>query len=195
MNFSGVVGLLVIEAVIGLVVMYSGVVNVGATEPHSGFTRYILSTTMDNSVHRHAKDIRVPPLDKPGMVLDGFRHYREMCVVCHLAPGMKSTEVREGLRPEPPKLYEGLDEWKPNELFWIVKNGVKMTGMPAWGPTHSDEKIWAIVAFLEKLPHMNAAQYKAMDKQAGPAGGDEHDHDHGAAGGDRDHGNATDHPH
>jgi mono/diheme cytochrome c family protein len=107
---------------------------------------------------------------------------------------MKATEIHKGLQPEPPELYEGLDEWKPNELFWIVKNGVKMTGMPAWGPTHSDEKIWAIVAFLEKLPHMNAAQYKAMDKQAGPAGEDEHDHDHGAAGGDHDHGDETDHP-
>lgn len=192
MNFSGVVGLLIIEVAIGLIVMYSGVVNVGATDPHSSFTHYILSTTMDNSVHRHAKAIQVPPLDNPDMVMEGFRHYREMCVFCHLAPGMRTTEIHEGLQPEPPKLYEGVDEWKPNELFWIVKNGVKMTGMPAWGPTHSDEKIWAIVAFLEKLPHMNAAQYKAMDKQAGPAGEDEHDH--GAAGGGHNH-VEPDHPH
>ena len=61
-----------------------------------------------------------------------------MCVDCHLAPGMDSSEIRQGLLPKPPKLQEVVDEWKPAELFWIIKNGVKMTGMPAWGPTHSD---------------------------------------------------------
>ena len=90
-----------------------------------------------------------------------------MCVDCHLAPGMDSSEIRQGLLPKPPKLQEVVDEWKPAELFWIIKNGVKMTGMPAWGPTHSDAKIWAIVAFLEKLPHMTAAQYQEMNEQAG----------------------------
>ena len=72
-----------------------------------------------------------------------------------------------------------------------------MTGMPAWGPTHSDEKIWAMVAFLEKLPHMTAEQYKEMDKIAGPDDDDEHQHDaveapdhhhdHEDAGGDHQH--------
>ena len=78
--------------------------------------------------------------------------------------------------PEPPELQETVEEWKPAELFWVIKNGVKMTGMPAWGPTHSDEKIWAIVAFLEKLPQMTADQYEEMDQRAGPDEGDEHQH-------------------
>lgn len=179
-----VIGVIIIAIAIGFVVMYSGAINVAATVPHSAAARYFLSTTMDNSVRHHAKGIKVPPLDNPDMIMMGFRHYREMCVMCHLAPGMKATEIHKGLTPEPPELHEGVDEWQPNELFWIVKNGVKMTGMPAWGPTHSDEKIWAIVAFLEKLPHMNAAQYKEMDKQAGPGGEDDDGHDHGSEPGD-----------
>lgn len=189
----GVIGVIIILVAIGFIVMYSGAINVAATEPHSAITRYVLSTTMDNSVRSHAKGIEVPPLDNQEMIMEGFRHYREMCVMCHLAPGVKATEIHKGLTPEPPELHEGLDEWRPNELFWIVKHGVKMTGMPAWGPTHSDQKIWAIVAFLEKLPHMNAAQYKEMDKQAGPAGEDEHDHEHGSEGGNQHPGSDHDH--
>lgn len=174
---KGLFGLVLLAGIAGVVVMYSGVINVAATNPHNPLTELVLSTTMDNSVRFHAKGITAPPLDDAQMVMAGFRHYREMCIGCHLAPGMNSTEIRTGLRPEPPKLQEAVAEWKPAELFWIVKNGVKMTGMPAWGSTHSDEQIWAIVAFLVKLPPMTAAQYQEMDKKAGPDGDDKHHHD------------------
>ena len=101
---------------------------------------------------------------------------------------------------------ETVEEWAPEELFWVIKNGVKMTGMPAWGPTHSDAKLWAIVAFLEKLPQMSAQQYQEMDKTAGPgevdhdpaAAGAAHDHEAGAATAphhDADRGDQPDHPH
>jgi mono/diheme cytochrome c family protein len=127
------------------------------------------------------------------MIMEGFRHYREMCVGCHLAPGVDATEIREGLLPKPPRLQKAVEEWTPEELFWITKNGVKMTGMPAWGPTHSDAKIWAIVAFLEKLPHMTAAQYQEMNRAAGEGEGDEHEHAGGGAA--QDHGDVTGHQH
>lgn len=186
---KGFLGLAVIALIAAVVVMYSGVINVAATNPHNPLTMFVLGTTMDNSVRAHAKGITAPSLNDERMVMDGFRHYREMCVGCHLAPGVKSTEIRKGLLPEPPKLQEAVEEWKPNELFWVIKNGVKMTGMPAWGPTHSDEKIWAMVAFLEKLPHMTVEQYKEMNKMAGPD--EEHDHDDADDG--HDHDAAMDH--
>jgi mono/diheme cytochrome c family protein len=175
-----------LAVVAGLAIMFSGVIDVGATNPHHPLTEFVLSTTMDNSVRYHAKGIKAPPLDNPDMIMDGFRHYRKMCVECHLAPGINSSEIRKGLMPEPPKLQEAVEEWQPNELFWVIKNGVKMTGMPAWGPTHSDQKIWAMVAFLEKLPHMSAEQYKEMDKMAGPDEDDEHHHDDADTGHDHD---------
>jgi mono/diheme cytochrome c family protein len=185
-------GLAIAAFLAGLVIMFSGAIDVGATNPHSFLTQFVLSTTMDNSVRRHAKDIKPPPLDNPDKIMDGFRHYREMCVGCHLAPGIDSSEIRKGLMPEPPKLQEAVEEWRPNELFWVIKHGVKMTGMPAWGPTHSDDKIWAMVAFLEKLPHMSADQYREMGKMAGPDQEHHHDdadeeHDHGGAMGDHQH--------
>jgi mono/diheme cytochrome c family protein len=183
---KGLLGLAVLGIIAGVVVMLSGVVNVAATIPHNPITALVLSTTMDNSVRHHAKG-----------VMDGVRHYREMCVGCHLAPGINSSEIRKGLLPEPPKLQEAVDEWKPNELFWVIKNGVKMTGMPAWGPTHSDQKIWAIVAFLEKLPHMTAEQYKEMDKMAGPDEDDDDEHHHDEEGDSRhnNHGDDDHHQH
>lgn len=188
---KGVLGILAIAFFGGVVMMYSGVIDVGATNPHSPLTEFVLSTTLDNSVRQHAKGIKAPPLDDPAMVMEGFRHYREMCVGCHLRPGLRSSEIRKGLLPEPPKLRDVVEEWHPNELFWIIKNGVKMTGMPAWGPTHSDEKIWAMVAFLEKLPDMDERQYLEMDEMAGH----EADHHHDDEDDSDDHHDGSEHVH
>jgi mono/diheme cytochrome c family protein len=73
-----------------------------------------------------------------------------------------------GFNPDPPELTEAAGDWKPNELFWITRNGVRMSGMPAWSVTHSDKEIWEIVAFAQKLPKMTAAQYKELSRQAPP---------------------------
>lgn len=162
----------------GLGLMYSGVINVAATNPHSALVDWALSNASDNSIHFHAKGIKAPFVNDAVMVHAGFRHYREMCVHCHLAPGIKSSEIRKGLMPQPPKLQEAAEEWTPAELFWVIKNGIKMTGMPAWGPTHSDKKIWEIVAFVKQLPKMTTAQYKAMDAASGPDPDEETDHSH-----------------
>ncbi len=172
-----IVGLAVVAIVAGLGVLYSGSVYIGADEPHAGLTRWLLHTGMQRSVREHAEGIKAPPLYDPKMILEGFRHYREMCVGCHLAPGVTHSEIREGLTPKPPSLQLAAERWTAPQLFWIVKHGVKMTGMPAWGKSHSDDKIWAMVAFLKQLPGMKAAQYQAMDRMAGPGDGDD-DHGH-----------------
>lgn len=162
----------------GLGLIYSGIINVAATNPHSALVDWVLSTASDNSIRYHAKKIKAPSVYSQKMALAGFRHYRKMCVDCHLAPGIKSSEIIKGLMPEPPKLQEAAEEWSPTELFWVIKNGIKMTGMPAWGPTHSDKKLWEIVAFVKKLPKMTPEQYKAMDVEAGPERDEEAGHSH-----------------
>ena len=154
---------------------YSGAYDVAATEPDGAATRWLLTVTRDRSIDRRAAGITVPALDDPGLVQEGFEHYHEMCTACHLAPGMDSTEIRAGLNPQPPVLAKAVRGVSPARLFWVIKNGVKMTGMPAWGTSHSDQMIWAIVAFLQKLPDMTPAQYQAMEKQL-PAGPDDDDH-------------------
>ena len=98
-----------------------------------------------------------------------------MCTGCHLAPGMRDTEMRVGLYPKPPNLSEHGVHRKPAEAFWVIKHGLKMTGMPAWGATHDDQRIWSLVAFLQKLPELSASQYKEMVAEEGGSG---HTHDH-----------------
>jgi mono/diheme cytochrome c family protein len=161
----GIIVLIVIVVVAVSIFVYSGIANVSAIPPDSRPVAWLLDTAMAHSVQRHARSIQVPPLDDPAMVKVGFAHYREMCAGCHGAPGINEGETAQGLRPSPPRLTETAGDWKPNELFWITKNGVRMTGMPAWGITHTDDDIWAIVSFTRKLPTLIPAEYKTLDTQ------------------------------
>jgi mono/diheme cytochrome c family protein len=89
-----------------------------------------------------------------------------MCVQCHGGPGEQPQEIAKGLWPEAPDLAKTAPDWTPGELCWITKNGIKFSAMPAWGATHSDEKIWEIMAFLEKLPSLSPAEYRQMQARA-----------------------------
>jgi hypothetical protein len=88
-----------------------------------------------------------------------------MCAGCDLAPGMTRTEISRGLYPRAPELQRGSD-LTAAEQFWVVKHGIKATGMPAWGVTHSDEMLWDVVAFLKRLPELTSDQYQALVKSA-----------------------------
>ncbi len=174
--FKALVMVMVLGIAGGVGLIYSGIINVAATNPHNALTSWVLSTASDRSIEYHARGIKAPPLDDRNMILAGFRHYREMCVECHLAPGIKASEISKGLMPEPPRLGEAAEEWSAAELFWVIKHGIKMTGMPAWGPTHSDKKLWQVVAFVKQLPGMTPAEYRAFEAAAGPE--EEHEHVH-----------------
>lgn len=112
--------------------------------------------------------------------------YRQMCQTCHGAPGHARSVVGEGLTPTPPHLREAATEWAPNEVFWILQEGIQMAGMPAFGPTHTPEELWEIVAFVEHLPEMAPERYEALtapatpdsSSAATPRASDGHDHVH-----------------
>ncbi len=160
--FAGVIVTIVVLIVIGLIIIYSGWYNVSAANKEPGLSRWVLSTTMDNSVEKHAEGINVPDLNSPEKFKEGFAHYNSMCKGCHGAPGKEETEMAKGLNPKAPNLAHSAKDMPAEELFWVTKNGIKMTGMPAWGLTHSDDKIWSIVAFIEKLPGMTGAEYDSL---------------------------------
>ncbi len=144
--------------------IYSGVADVSAISSDSVVVRWVLGTMRERSITTRIGSIQVPPLTDPKMIENGFMHYEEHCADCHLAPGMETSDLRAGLNPRPPILARAVPHSTPAELFWITKNGIKMTAMPAWGKTHDDATLWAIVAFLEKLPTMTPAEYEAMKK-------------------------------
>ncbi|MCW8193852.1 c-type cytochrome [Proteobacteria bacterium 005FR1] len=164
------VALAAIGAAIGLWVIYSGAYNVAATEPHTAFGRWILHTTMENSVRERAEQIDVPELTAE-MADRGFDHFDSHCKVCHGAPGVEPAPIGRGLRPEPPALSDAVTEWQPSELFWIVEHGIQMTGMPAWGQVYSDDEIWDLVAFTVRLPYMSESEYRDYQQADQPQPG------------------------
>jgi mono/diheme cytochrome c family protein len=163
--------------------MLSGLYDVSASVPDKGLVRWALVTTQRHSVRRGVAALRgkvqVPDLEDPRRIQIGLAHYHEMCTPCHGAPGVNISEIGQGLNPDPPELSDaGRDE--PEETFWVVKNGIKMTGMPSFGVTHTDDEIWDIVAFLRKMGKLTPQQYQAMVHQAGlGAPGEEGEHEPG----------------
>lgn len=156
-------------------VMYSGAYNVAATDAHFPLTQQALDILRIRSIRAHANDIAPARFDSK-QAHEGFHEYAEMCVTCHGAPGRQQTEIAKGLSPAPPDLKQTVSRWKRAELFWIVKNGIKSTGMPAFGPSHDDATIWSIVAFVEGLPDLSAEQYQKMG--TGHAEESHHHHEH-----------------
>ena len=176
---STVAAVLLIMVVGGILFIYSGSYNVAATSEDPGIVRWVLMTAREESIEHRAEKITPPAdsvLNDPETARTGFEHYDEMCVVCHGAPGVEAGEARAGLNPKPPLLAETKEDLPPGEVFWVVKHGIKMTGMPAWGPTHSDDVIWALVAFVDKLPGLSPEDYHALRQQMRDHGGDEHHH-------------------
>ena len=164
---------------LGAAFIYSGGFNVAATSPHWPVTSWAMETVRVHSIKMHATGI-VPPnnLDDQAKVVMGTEHFAAHCAVCHGAPGVPKGEIAEGLYPPPANLAAAAQRYTPAELFWIIKNGIKMTGMPSWSD-HSDDELWATVAFLKKLgAGMSEQDYGKLVMASAAVGG--HHHDGGA---------------
>lgn len=168
--------LLVLGAAIGFA--YSGIFNVAATARDATAVRWILETTRENSVRRGAEQISLADLSDHMRLPRGAKAFNDMCAGCHGAPGRGSFLGANDMNPPPPDLAKMAAERSPQALFWVIKNGLRMTGMPAWGPTHSDDQLWDLVAFMSQLPELTPERYRAL---AEAQGGDGHDHDHASA--------------
>lgn len=162
----------------GLVVMYTGLFNVSTTWKDPAFVHWILATTSENSIKNRAKEIEVPPLDSEEQIKKGFRAFREICAPCHTPPGDEAKPLAKGLNPKPPDLAEEAKELSAAEIFWVVKNGIRMTGMPGWGVTHTDEQLWEIVAFVKTLPEMTILDYLTLNSEVPMEENDGHGHEH-----------------
>lgn len=171
---------LIITAVIAMVggglFLYSGTYPMGADVPHNRLTYWLLETLRERSVARSARGIEIPEnLNAPERLLAGGADYNDMCAGCHLKPGKADSDFTQGLYPAPPNLTltgDGHGNQHAREAenveaairrkFWIIKHGIKASGMPAWGPTHSDERIWNMVAFSQRLPELTEQQYQIL---------------------------------
>lgn len=142
--------------------MMSGIYNISATSQHLQFVYSFLEQGMHQSVRFHARDIEPPPLDDPQRIARGARLYHAACVQCHGAPGIAPHGIGMSMQPVPGPLVDSGEKWQPNELYWIVRHGIKMSGMPAWEYRMSEEELWDTVAFMRRLPQLTPADYAAI---------------------------------
>lgn len=178
-----IVSLLLASLILVIIALGSGAYNIAATEKHWGITEKIIEWVRESSVEAHAKNLQVPALDGKELIAGGAEHYNAMCTICHLAPGMEPTELSIGLYPQAPTFHQRepiTDSAKKlehaREYFWVIKNGLKMTAMPAWGLSHDDDAIWGVVAFVLKMGKMTPEQYENF---VNATKGHGHDHGHG----------------
>lgn len=153
---------LAIMAVCGFLVAASGVMPIKASSGHWAITQWFLEFSMSRSVSTHSLGIQVPPLDESRLIVKGAAHYDIGCRPCHGSPTLHHPRIAAALTPHPPYLPETIPEWDPEELFYIVKHGVKFTGMPAWPTQERDDEVWAMTAFLLRFRDLDAAQYQRL---------------------------------
>jgi mono/diheme cytochrome c family protein len=162
--------------VAGYLVAMSGRISVAATS-HGGWNDRVddfLSEVSDKSVARHAPKTSNPLAKDPSAVPAGMAHYKENCLDCHGARDVDTSEFAKGLNPAAPMLdMKDVQEMSDGELYWIVSNGIRSTGMPAFSPTHSPEEIWKIVAFVRHLPHLTNEEVSVL-KGSGPEEAEHH---------------------
>lgn len=162
-------------------IIYSGVYNVAATSAHWPITHWVLNQTVHRSIERQAANIAAPALGAEQQLLAGAANFEAMCSDCHAPPGQGPSVAARGMYPKPPGLAHAAHEKTASEIFWVIKHGIKTSGMPARGPTHSDDEIWAMTAFVQQLPRMSATDYRQMLATAKTRGIGHDDHHHDRA--------------
>ena len=155
--------LAVIVVVAAAVFFLGGFYSVSATEEDPGPVAWVLIHVRQASIDHHAVDQPPGSLDDAATVRAGAHAFATRgCVTCHGGPGADWAKFSEGMNPGPPDLKDVVGGLTPSELFWVVKNGIRMTGMPSFGSIGvPDQEIWSIVAFLKKLPTVSETDYKA----------------------------------
>lgn len=168
--------------------VWSGVYNIGADDTHTKPVYAVLQTLREKSIAHHARGLEVPDLADPALIRSGAGNYEAMCTGCHLSPGAGETELSKGLYPVPPN-FSRIAPGDPKHDFWVIKHGIKASGMPAWGKSMEDRYIWGMVALLQQLPKLDAAGYEALVASSGghSHGGGETGGHHHAAGEAGDH--------
>lgn len=180
-----ILGFMLVVAIIAGYAISAGTYNIAATDKHWLITEKLIEWMRNNSIAARANALEAPILEETEYLTIGATHYDAMCTICHLVPGQALTELAQGLYPQPPVFYQrklpantDAIETQTKAYFWIIKNGIKMTGMPAWGLTHDDETIWAMALFVQKLGNMSADQYQKLINKHSDSDDHEHKHEH-----------------
>jgi mono/diheme cytochrome c family protein len=155
------IGWILIALFVGIV-FWSGSYNVAATNSAGPFERKFAAFALNHAIQKRAS-AQSNPLAKPEDIRAGLVHFKENCLDCHGAPGVEESEFGQGLNPPAPDLtLPAIQRFSDGELYWIVANGVRMTGMPAFSPTHKPDEIWKMVAFVRHMPEITQEEQQIL---------------------------------
>ena len=169
MKFLSLIGALaIIIAVAAGVFFFGGFYNIAATQPDLGVVARALEHVREASISRHAVDQPPASLESPATIQAGARAFAARgCTNCHGGPGVMWAKFSEGLRPDPPDLKDVVKDRTTAQIFWVVRNGINMTGMPGFNLVEApDEEIWTIAAFVKNIPSVSEADFKAWTADA-----------------------------
>jgi mono/diheme cytochrome c family protein len=158
------VGTVLVGVLSALLLVESGLYDIGADDHHTKAVLALITQLRDRSIDARLDSTGLQPAATPAMLRSGAEHYAALCVGCHLAPGQNSSDLRTGLYPHPPNLAQQ-DIQESRRAFWVIKHGIKMSAMPAWGKTLDDAAIWDVVAFVRKMPAMSTAEYQQLARR------------------------------
>ena len=170
MRVLTVIGALaIIAAVAASVWLFGGFYNVAANEDGNRLVDRALLRVREASIDRQAGGTSPLNLDDTAVIRDGARAFAQRgCTNCHGAPGVEWAKFSEGLNPSPPDLKDEVSGDDAAHIFWVVKNGIRMTGMPSFGKAGVDDnEIWQITAFIKALPKVSESDYKAWTTSTG----------------------------
>ena len=176
--FTGAVALVVVAIIVAAAVAFGGFYPVAASDPHSAGVKWFIAQSRDHAIQRGASGLTAPRFSAAD-IREGAGHFKGMCQACHGGPGAQPEEFASGMNPHPPNLARAARDLSVSEVFWIEKNGIKMSGMPAFGKTDEDEELWKVAAFVKALPTFSAAEYASIPNAH------EEEHEHGEMTGDK----------
>ncbi|MBV9510020.1 MAG: cytochrome c [Caulobacteraceae bacterium] len=162
----GAAGVLGVIGLAALAVVQFGLFDVRASTPHGPLATWAMHATMIHVAQRGGASVGPAPPIGPDDIQTGAALYDQNCAACHGGPGLARARWANGMTPSPPFLLDAARRWTRPQLFWIVRNGVKMTGMPAWSSTLSDGQVWDLAAFLEALPDLSPRAYARVKAAA-----------------------------
>lgn len=161
---AGVIATILMALVAGYLLLRSGLIPANADAQPGGLELWVAGTSLDATLRSEAPKEPNPVALNDANLIQGISLYGQHCAICHgTASGAASASpVAKGLYPAPPQLGdEGVEDDPEGASFWKIKHGIRLTGMPAWGPSLNDRQIWTLALFLKHMDKLPPAAKQA----------------------------------
>ena len=170
-NFTlGVVATLVFFALAGYAAVTTGSVPANADSPPSAIEKWAARRSLHNLLQREGPKLTIPIANTDENIIAGIHLYAENCAVCHGASDARPSAIAKGLYQHAPQLAKnGVEDDPEGKIFWQAKHGIRLTGMPAFGASYSDDELWKVTLFLKHMDALTPRQqavWKAVPPSA-----------------------------